>query len=197
MDAVFLAEKQPDPPVHVHHRDSAAGADFFSPSFSGSSVSRLKTAQFFIQFLQFFRPSFRALHRNPDVEPFLTRTDPDHQMTFSDLPLDPVVMEFSTIGCSVSFGSLHCRKSISVNSSSGSRSYWILGPAWNRIGTVGYNNNSRYWQVRPPASRDFPGLRSCTGRRSPAPPSSPRCCPAPRSAPHSGSPPACCRGNGD
>ena len=30
------------------------------------------------------------------------------------------------IGCSVSFGSLHCRKSISVKSSSGSRSYWIF-----------------------------------------------------------------------
>ena len=30
------------------------------------------------------------------------------------------------MGCSVSFGSLHCRKSISINSSSESRSYWIF-----------------------------------------------------------------------
>ena len=90
MDSVLLAEEEPDPPVHVHHRDPAAGRLLLLLFFRDICL-HIKTAQFFIQFLQFFVRHSAPIIGNPDVEPFLTRTDPDHKMTFSDLSLDPVV----------------------------------------------------------------------------------------------------------
>ena len=90
MNSILLAEEELDPPVHVHHRDPAVGRLLLLLFFRDICL-HIKTAQFFIQFLQFFVRHSAPIIGNPDVEPFLTRTDPDHKMTFSDLSLDPVV----------------------------------------------------------------------------------------------------------